>query len=94
MNDNAVMLNTNTSPTIMARIPIIILTAENPDNINAIPKNTKLNPIRTDKNAVLKIGQIIKIKQSKDCLLSFYSRYNLTPWTIKATPIRIAAKSG
>ena len=61
MNDNAVMLNTNTSPTMIARIPIMILTAENPDSINAIPKNTKLNPIRTDRNAVLKIGQIIKI---------------------------------
>ncbi len=61
MNDNAVILNTNTSPTMMARIPTIILTAENPDSINAIPKNTKLNPIRMDRNAVLKIGQIIKI---------------------------------
>ena len=61
MNDNAVMLNTNTSPTRMARIPTIILTAENPDIIKAIPKNTKLNPIITDRNAVLKIGQIIKI---------------------------------
>ena len=61
MNDNAVMLNTNTSPSRMARIPTIILSAENSDSINAIPKNTKLNPIKMDKNAVLKIGQIIKI---------------------------------
>ena len=61
MNDNAVMLNTNTNPTMMARIPTIILTAENSDNIKAKPKNIKLNPIKMDKNAVLKIGQIIKI---------------------------------
>lgn len=61
MKDNAAMLNTNTSPTRMARIPTIILIAENSDSINAIPKNTKLNPIKMDKNAVLKIGQIIKI---------------------------------
>ena len=61
MNDNAEMLNTNTSPTIMVRIPIIILTAENPDIINAIPKNTKLNPIIMDNAAVLKTGKIIKI---------------------------------
>ncbi len=61
MNDNAVMLNTNTNPTMMARIPTIILTAENSDSINAKPKNIKLNPIKMDKNAVLKIGQIIKI---------------------------------
>jgi len=60
MNDNAEMLNTNTSPTIMVRIPIIILTAENPDIINAIPKNTKLNPIIMDNAAVLKTGKIIK----------------------------------
>ena len=61
MNDNAVMLNRNTNPTRMARIPTIILTAENSDSINAKPKNIKLNPIKMDKNAVLKIGQIIKI---------------------------------
>ena len=61
MNDNAVMLNTNTNPTNMARIPIIIPTALNPDRIEAIPKNTKLNPMKMDKKAVLKIGQIIKI---------------------------------
>ena len=61
MNDNAVMLNTNTKPTRMARIPTIMLSAENSDSINAIPKKIKLNPIKMDKNAVLKIGQIKKI---------------------------------
>ena len=61
MNDNAAMLNMNTSPIRMARIPMIIFAAENSDSIKAIPKNTKLNPIIIDKNAVLKIGQIIKI---------------------------------
>ena len=61
MNDNAVMLNTNTSPTRMAKIPTIILAGENSDRINAIPKNIKLNPMKMDKNAVLKIGQIKKI---------------------------------
>ena len=50
------MLNKNTNPTNMARIPTIILTAENSDSIEAKPKNTKLNPMKTDKNAVLKIG--------------------------------------
>ena len=30
----------------------------------------------------------------KDCLLTFYSIYNLIPWMIKPTPIRIVAKSG
>ena len=61
MNDSAVMLNRNTNPTRMARIPTMILTDENSDSINAKPKNIKLNPIKMDKNAVLKIGQIIKI---------------------------------
>ena len=61
MNDNAAMLNMNTSPTKMARIPIIVLNAVNPDTINAIPKNTKLNPINMDKVTVLSIGQIIKL---------------------------------
>ena len=61
MNDNAAMLNMNTSPTITARIPIMILNAVNPDTINAIPKNTKLNPMNMDKVAVLSTGQIIKI---------------------------------
>ena len=55
------MLNTNISPIRMARIPTTIFAALNPDSIEAIPKNTKLNPITMDKNAVLKIGQIIKI---------------------------------
>ena len=61
MNDNAAMLNMNTSPTITARIPIMILNAVNPDTINAIPKNTKLNPMNMDNVAVLSTGQIIKI---------------------------------
>ena len=39
----------------------MILNAENPDRIAAIPKNTKLTPIRIDTNPVLKIGKIIKI---------------------------------
>ncbi len=51
----------NNSPNIIARIPTMILNAENPDNITAIPKNTKLTPIRIDTNPVLKIGKIIKI---------------------------------
>ena len=62
MNDNAAMLPTNTTPTRIANIPIMILAAENPDSINAIPNIIKLNPIRTDRNAVLKIGQIKNIK--------------------------------
>ena len=61
MNDNASMLNMNISPTIMARIPIMILNAVNPDTTNAIPKNTKLNPMNMDNVAVLSTGQIIKI---------------------------------
>ena len=61
MNDNASMLNMNISPTIMARIPIMILNAVNPDTTNAIPKNTKLNPIKMDSVAVLSTGQTIKI---------------------------------
>ncbi len=55
------MLNMNTNPTRMARIPTIILAAKKSNSIEAIPKNTKLNPIMMDKKAVLKIGQIIKI---------------------------------
>lgn len=55
------MLNKNTNPTRMVRIPTIILTAEKSNTIKAIPKNTKLNPIMMDKKAVLKNGQIIKI---------------------------------
>lgn len=61
MNDNAVMLPTNTIPKMIARIPIMMLNAENPDRINTIPKNIKLNPIKMDNVAVLKIGQIRKI---------------------------------
>ena len=61
MNDNASMLNMNISPTIMARIPIMILNAVNQDTTNAIPKNTKLNPMNMDNVAVLSTGQIIKI---------------------------------
>ena len=45
----------------MARIPIMILNAVNPDTTNAIPKNTKLNPMNMDNVAVLSTGQIIKI---------------------------------
>ena len=45
----------------MARIPIIILNAENSDNIEIIPKNTKLTPIMMDVTPELKIGKIIKI---------------------------------
>jgi hypothetical protein len=55
------MLNVNAAPTIIARIPIIILNAVNPLNINTIPRNIKLNPIRTVNANVLKTGQIIKI---------------------------------
>ena len=34
-------------------------------------------------------------KQSKDCLFAFYSAtYSLTPWIIRATPIRTAANIG
>ena len=55
------MLNTNTNPIIMDRIPITVLTAVNPVSITAIPKNTKLNPIRTETAAVPKTGKIIKI---------------------------------
>ena len=36
----------------------------------------------------------IKYKQSEDCLFNFYSRYNFTPWMIKATPMITAAKRG
>ena len=55
------MLNVNSNPNIIARIPITILIAENPASINAIPKNTKLIPIRIDTSPELKIGNIIKI---------------------------------
>ena len=56
MNDNDSMLNMNISPTIMARIPIMILNAVNQDTTNAIPKNTKLNPMNMDNVAVLSTG--------------------------------------
>ena len=55
------MLNANINPKIIARIPIIILNAVNPEIIKAIPKKTKLTPMRTDNAAELKIGKIIKI---------------------------------
>lgn len=61
MNDNASMLNMNSSPNIIARIPIMILLAVNPANTNAIPKNNKLIPIIMDTTPELKIGKIIKI---------------------------------
>lgn len=51
----------NNIPNMMARIPTMILKAENPASIDAIPKNSKLNPIRMDTTPELKIGQIIKI---------------------------------
>ena len=54
------MLNVNTNPHKMARIPIIIFPAVNPANINAIPKNIKLIPISMDITPVLKNGNIIK----------------------------------
>ena len=55
------MLNINNNPNMIARIPTITLNAENPDNKDAIPKNTKLTPISMDTNPVLIIGKIIKI---------------------------------
>ena len=61
MKDNASMLNVNSNPKMIARIPIIILNAVNPANINAIPKNNKLIPIMMDTTPELKIGKIIKI---------------------------------
>jgi len=61
MNDNASMLNMNSSPNIIARIPIMILLAVNPANTNAIPKNNKLIPIIMDTTPELKIGKIINI---------------------------------
>ncbi len=55
------MLDTNINPIIIARIPITILIAVNPDSINIIPRNIKLIPTRMDTAAVPKIGKIIKI---------------------------------
>ena len=45
----------------MAKIPIMMLNAENSVNIDAIPKNSKLTPIITDVTPELIIGKIIKI---------------------------------
>lgn len=61
MNDNASILNVNSNPNITARTPITILVAVNPASINAIPKNTKLTPIKMDATPELKMGNIIKI---------------------------------
>ena len=47
MNDNASMLNMNSSPNIIDRIPIMILLAVNPANTNAIPKNNKYSKKNT-----------------------------------------------
>ena len=55
------MLNVNAIPTMMARIPIIMLNAVNPLSINAKPKNIKLIPMKTVNAAELNIGKIIKI---------------------------------
>ncbi len=46
---------------MMARIPIMILNAENPPSMNDIPKNIKLTPIRTESVTELIVGNIIKI---------------------------------
>ena len=55
------MLNMNSKPNIIARIPTIMLKAENSVSIDAIPKNSKLTPIMTDTNPELKIGKIMNI---------------------------------
>ena len=55
------MLNVNSNPNIMARIPIMILLAVNPASINVIPKKNKLIPIMIDTTPELKTGKIIKI---------------------------------
>ena len=55
------MLNMNSKPNMIDRIPIMMLGAENPASIAAITKNTKLIPIMIDTTPELKIGQIIKI---------------------------------
>ena len=60
-NDNAAMLDANINPTIMAIIPTTIFIPLNPASINAIPKKIRLIPMKIETNAVLKIGQIIKI---------------------------------
>ena len=51
----------NNNPNMTATIPIMIFIAEKFISIDAIPKNTKLNPIRIDTSPELKIGKIIKI---------------------------------
>ena len=51
----------NNKPNMTATIPIMIFIAEKFISIDAIPKNTKLNPIRIDTSPELKIGKIIKI---------------------------------
>ena len=55
------MLNMNSKPKMIARIPTIMLKAENSVSIDAIPKNSKLTPIMTDTNPELRIGKIMKI---------------------------------
>jgi len=55
------MLNMNSRPNMIARIPTIMLKAENSVSIDAIPKNSKLTPIMTDTNPELRIGKIMKI---------------------------------
>ena len=46
---------------MIAKIPIMIFNGENPIAMAAIPKNTKLNPIRMDTVPALMTGKIIKI---------------------------------
>ena len=53
------MLNMNNKPNMIARIPTITLNAENSVSIEAIPKNTKLIPIKMDTSPELTIGNII-----------------------------------
>lgn len=60
-NDNASIWNMNNKPNMIARIPTMTLNAENPPNIDAIPKTTKLTPIMMDTNPELRIGKIKKI---------------------------------
>ena len=55
------MLNMNSKPNMIARIPIIILGADNSVSIDAIPKNSKLTPIMMDTNPELTKGKIMKI---------------------------------
>ena len=70
----------NNIPNMMARIPTMILNAENPASIDAIPKNSKLNPIRMDTTPELKIGQIIKINPN---IIDNTFRYcSIYPWRI------------